>query len=106
MTVEAGRPAAQVDQAVSTIARAARDVADTQGLGDLLRLLRRRHTRLRGGAALATAAALRPAWASSVSQGVAAKGSTTLGGEEIRLTVDKLAFPVEDSPRDDEPVTR
>ncbi len=50
---------------------------------------------LGGGAALATAAALRPAWASSVSQGVAAKGSTTLGGEEIRLTVDKLAFPVD-----------
>lgn len=50
---------------------------------------------LGGGAALAAAAALRPAWASSVSQGVAAKESTTLGGEEIRLTVDKLAFPVD-----------
>ena len=49
---------------------------------------------LGGGAALAAAAGLRPAWASSVSHGVATKELATLSGEDIRLTVDKLAFPV------------
>jgi len=48
-----------------------------------------------GGAALVTAAGLRPAWASTLSHGVAGKTPQTLSGEDIRLTVDQLAFPVD-----------
>jgi len=50
---------------------------------------------LGGGAAFAAAAGLRPAWASSVSHGVASKEQATLSGEDIRLTVGRLAFPVD-----------
>jgi len=50
---------------------------------------------LGGGAALAAASGLRPAWAASLSHGVASKEQATLSGEDIRLTVDKLAFPVD-----------
>ncbi len=50
---------------------------------------------LGGGAALAGAAGLRPAWAASLSHGVAAKTQATLSGKDIRLTVDHLAFPVD-----------
>jgi CopA family copper-resistance protein len=53
---------------------------------------------LGGGAALAAAAGLRPAWAHSVSQGVAAKAEGTLGGEEIRLVVDRTRFSVDGRP--------
>ncbi|QIK95406.1 copper resistance system multicopper oxidase [Sphingomonas sp. HDW15A] len=48
-----------------------------------------------GGTALAATAALRPAWASTLSHGVVAKTSQTLSGEDIRLTVDKLVFPLD-----------
>jgi len=48
-----------------------------------------------GGAALVTAAGLRPAWASTLSHGVAGKTPQTLSGEDIRLTIDQLAFPVD-----------
>lgn len=50
---------------------------------------------LGGGVALAAAAGLRPAWAHSVSQGVAAKAEGTLNGEEIRLVVDRTRFSVD-----------
>ena len=53
---------------------------------------------LGGGAALAAAAGLRPAWAHSVSQGVAAKAEGTLNGEEIRLVVDRTRFSVDGRP--------
>jgi CopA family copper-resistance protein len=53
---------------------------------------------LGGGAALAAAAGLRPAWAHSVSQGVAAKAEGTLSGEEIRLVVDRTRFSVDGRP--------
>jgi len=49
---------------------------------------------LGGGVALAAAAGLRPAWAHSVSQGVAAKAQGTLSGEEIHMTVARTAFSV------------
>ena len=48
-----------------------------------------------GSTALAAAAGLRPAWAASVSHGLAAKSQQTLSGVDIRLTVDHLAFPVD-----------
>jgi CopA family copper-resistance protein len=50
---------------------------------------------LGGGVALAAAAGLRPAWAHSVSQGVAAKAQGTLSGDEIHLTVAKTALSVD-----------
>ena len=50
-------------------------------------LLLGRRAFLGGGAALAAAAGLRPAWASSVSHGVATKELNTLSGQDIRLTV-------------------
>ena len=50
---------------------------------------------LGGGVALAAAAGLRPAWAHSASQGIAAKAQGTLSGEEIHLTVARTAFPVD-----------
>ena len=53
---------------------------------------------LGGGVALAAAAGLRPAWAHSVSQGVAAKAEGTLSGEEIRLVVDRTRFSVDGRP--------
>src|SRR5688500_15433814 len=50
---------------------------------------------LGGGAVLAATAGLRPAWARSVSPGVASKTQQTVSGNEIRLTVDQLAFAVD-----------
>jgi CopA family copper-resistance protein len=50
---------------------------------------------LAGGAATAGLAGIYPAWAQTVSHGVAAKTLQTLSGEDIRLTVDHLAFPVD-----------
>jgi len=54
-----------------------------------------RRSFLGGCAALAAFAGVRPAWSSSVSHGLAVKELATLSGEDIRLTVDKLAFPVD-----------
>ncbi|HEY0628957.1 MAG TPA: copper resistance system multicopper oxidase [Sphingomicrobium sp.] len=48
-----------------------------------------------GGAALAAAAGIRPAWASSISHGVATKEQGMLTGEDIRLTVARAAFQVD-----------
>ena len=53
---------------------------------------------LGGGVALAAAAGLRPAWAHSVSQGVAAKAEGTLSGDDIRLIVDRTRFSVDGRP--------
>jgi CopA family copper-resistance protein len=58
-------------------------------------LLLGRRAFLGGGAALAAAASLRPAWASSVSHGVATKELSTLSGEDIRLTVARTAFSID-----------
>ena len=57
-------------------------------------LMLNRRAFIGGGAALA-AAGIRPAWASSMSHGVASKEQQTLSGQDIRLIVDKLAFPVD-----------
>ena len=46
-------------------------------------------------AALVAAAGLRPAWAASQSHGLASKKQATLTGDDIRLVVDHLAFPVD-----------
>jgi CopA family copper-resistance protein len=48
-----------------------------------------------GGAALAAAVGLHPAWAHSVSQGLAAKAKGTLSGEDIRLTVARTELSVD-----------
>ncbi len=48
-----------------------------------------------GGAALAAAAGLQPAWAKRVSHGVATKSTGTLSGTDIRLTVAETSFPVD-----------
>jgi len=48
-----------------------------------------------GGAALAAAAGLQPAWAKSVSPGVAAKAQGTLSGEQILMTIAEAGFPVD-----------
>ena len=48
-----------------------------------------------GGAALAAAAGLQPAWARSVSHGVAAKAQGTLSGEDIRMIVAETGFVVD-----------
>jgi CopA family copper-resistance protein len=48
-----------------------------------------------GGAALVGAAGLRPAWAQSVSHGVAAKGHGTLSGNSIDLTIGENPFEVD-----------
>ena len=53
---------------------------------------------LGSGVALAAAAGLRPAWAHSASQGLAAKAEGTLSGEEIRLVVDRTRFSVDGRP--------
>ena len=58
-------------------------------------LLLNRRAFIGGGAALATAAGLTPAWATTLTHGIAAKTPQTLSGEDIRLTVDKLPFPVD-----------
>ena len=50
---------------------------------------------LGGGAALAAAASLRPAWASSTSHGLAAKAHGTLSGEDIQMLVAKTGFTVD-----------
>ena len=50
---------------------------------------------LGSGAALAAFSGLRPAWAAAASHGVSTKDRATLSGEDIRLTVDQLAFPVD-----------
>ena len=46
---------------------------------------------LGGSAALAGTAMLQPAWAHSGSEGLAAKATGTLSGEDIRLTVAETA---------------
>jgi CopA family copper-resistance protein len=48
-----------------------------------------------GSAAAAGMAGLRPAWAASVSQGIATKGSGTLSGKDIVLTIADTAFAVD-----------
>ena len=48
------------------------------------------------GVALAAATGLQPAWAKSVSAGVAAKAHGTLSGEQIRMTIAEAGFPVDD----------
>ena len=48
-----------------------------------------------GGAAFAAAAGLQPAWAKTVSHGLAAKSQGTLTGEDIRMTVSDLSFQVD-----------
>ena len=58
-------------------------------------LLLGRRAFIGGGAALAATRGLRPAWASSVSHGVAVKEQNILGGEDIRLTVARTTFPID-----------
>ena len=48
-----------------------------------------------GGVTLAAAAGLQPAWAKSVSHGVAAKAQGTLSGEDIRMIVAETGFIVD-----------
>ncbi len=48
-----------------------------------------------GSAALAAAAGVMPAWAKTVSHGVAAKGSGTLTGNDIAITIANSMFPVD-----------
>ncbi len=48
-----------------------------------------------GGAALAAAAGLQPAWARTVSHGLAAKAQGVLSGEDIRLVVDRATLMVD-----------
>jgi CopA family copper-resistance protein len=50
---------------------------------------------LGGGAALAAAAGLQPAWARTLSHGVAAKAQGTLSGDDIRLTVANTGFTID-----------
>ena len=50
---------------------------------------------LAGGMTLSALAAARPAWASTVSHGLSAKGFGTLSGNEIRLTVAESRFAVD-----------
>ncbi|HEX4893953.1 MAG TPA: copper resistance system multicopper oxidase, partial [Hyphomicrobiaceae bacterium] len=50
---------------------------------------------LGGGVALAAAAGLQPAWARTVSHGIATKAQGTLSGEDIRLTVADTRFTVD-----------
>jgi CopA family copper-resistance protein len=50
---------------------------------------------LGGGAALAGAAMVQPAWAHSGSDGLAAKAHGTLSGEDIRLTIAEARFPID-----------
>jgi CopA family copper-resistance protein len=50
---------------------------------------------LGGGAALAAAAGLQPAWARSVSHGLAAKAQGVLSGEDIRLVIDRAMLMVD-----------
>jgi CopA family copper-resistance protein len=51
-----------------------------------------------GGTALAAMAGLHPAWAHSVSEGLAAKAQGTLSGEDIRLTIATTGFSVDGRP--------
>jgi len=48
-----------------------------------------------GGAAVAGLAGLKPAWAAPVSQGLAAKGSGTLTGSDLAITIARSSFPVD-----------
>ena len=57
-------------------------------------LLDRRHF-IGSGVAAAAAAGLQPAWAKSVSHGLAAKAQGTLTGEDIRMTIAETAFSVD-----------
>ena len=50
---------------------------------------------LAGAAALGGLAGLKPAWAAGVSQGIAAKGSGTLTGSDIAITIANSSFPVD-----------
>jgi len=54
-----------------------------------------RRTFLAGSAAAASAAGLFPAWAMSMSSGVAAKGSGTLAGNDLAITVAQHSFNVD-----------
>ena len=63
---------------------------------DLLSLDRRAF--IGGGVALAAAAGLHPAWAHSVSEGLATKAQGTLTGGDIRLTVATTGFSVDGKP--------
>lgn len=58
-------------------------------------LMLHRRAFIGGGAALAAVAGVRPAWASSISHGLATKEQSVLTGEDIRLTVARTAFPVD-----------
>nr|WP_294847788.1 copper resistance system multicopper oxidase [uncultured Sphingomonas sp.] len=57
-----------------------------------------RRTFLGSGVALAAAAGLQPAWARSVSHGLASKTQGTLSGEDIRMVVAKTGFTVDGRP--------
>ena len=48
-----------------------------------------------GGAAAASMAGLHPAWARSVSHGVAAKGFGTLSGSDLAINIANTSFPVD-----------
>jgi CopA family copper-resistance protein len=54
-----------------------------------------RRSFLVGGAAAAGLAGLYPAWAKSVSQGLASKGFGTLTGSDLAITIANNAFPVD-----------
>ena len=58
-------------------------------------LLLNRRAFIGGGAALAAAAGLHPAWAHSVSEGLATKAQGTLTGPDIRLTVAQTGFSID-----------
>ena len=65
---------------------------DDTAMTDILAMNRRAF--LAGGAAVATVAGLQPAWAQTVSHGLAAKGFGTLIGSNIDLTIAETAFTV------------
>ena len=58
-------------------------------------LLLNRRAFIGGGAALAAAAGMQPAWAMQTSTGLAAKSHGTLSGEDIRMTIDRASFRVD-----------
>ena len=67
-------------------------MGDDTAMNDILALNRRAF--LAGGAAAATMAGMQPAWAQTVSHGLAAKGFGTLTGSNIDLTIAETAFTV------------
>jgi CopA family copper-resistance protein len=58
-------------------------------------LLFNRRAFMGGGAALAAAAGMQPAWAMQTSTGLAAKSHGTLSGENIRMRIDRASFSVD-----------